>query len=250
MLGLTTIVKGIMTFILITFFSVAKFDNANISHTKIEPNPKLSHKEQQFINHLLPYIRQANSKIKLQRTKLEVLYATWQKNKSLTATQTAWLKGLAVQYDIKQDDIHDLKFWNSLKARVNTIPVALVLAQAINESGWGRSRFAELGHNYFGVWCYHRGCGFVPKRRPKGATYEVRRYASTQASIDDYFHAINTVTFYRHFRHQREQLQEQHKQLTGLILLHSLAHYSQRGAGYESSLKQTINDFDLTQYEV
>ncbi len=249
MLNLISLAKVMMTLVLMTFFSVAKFDNMNAPKAKIESNPKLSHSEQQFINNILPHIRHANAKIAVQRSKLEALYGIWRSNNSLTPTQVAWIKGLAVQYGVKKEDVNNVNFWNMLKDRVNIIPTPLVLAQAINESGWGHSRFAELGHNYFGVWCYHRGCGFVPKRRPEGASYEVKRYASTQASIDDYFHAINTVSFYSHFRQQREQLQEQHKQLTGLILLHSLAHYSQRGAGYENSLKQTINDFQLTTYE-
>ena len=41
--------------------------------------------------------------------------------------------------------------------------------QAANESAWGTSRFARIGLNFFGQWCYSKGCGMVPKRRNTGA---------------------------------------------------------------------------------
>ena len=35
---------------------------------------------------------------------------------------------------------------------IKKIPKKLIVAQAIIESNWGRSRFAEDFNNYFGIW--------------------------------------------------------------------------------------------------
>ncbi|WP_352256125.1 glucosaminidase domain-containing protein, partial [Pseudoalteromonas sp. 19-MNA-CIBAN-0066] len=41
--------------------------------------------------------------------------------------------------------------------RVDIIPKELALMQAANESAWGTSRFARIGLNFFGQWCYTKG---------------------------------------------------------------------------------------------
>ncbi len=38
------------------------------------------------------------------------------------------------------------------------IPVSITLAQAIVESGWGKSKLAIEGNNYFGLKCFHESC--------------------------------------------------------------------------------------------
>ena len=40
---------------------------------------------------------------------------------------------------------------NSMEDEDNRIPVGLVVAQAIHESEWGRSRFAREGNNLMGI---------------------------------------------------------------------------------------------------
>lgn len=39
-------------------------------------------------------------------------------------------------------------------ARVTRVPASVTLAQAILESGWGRSRLTRLDHSYFGMKCF------------------------------------------------------------------------------------------------
>lgn len=47
---------------------------------------------------------------------------------------------------------------------VNIIPASLTMAQAANESAWGTSNFAINGNNFFGIWCFKKGCGIVPSK--------------------------------------------------------------------------------------
>ena len=83
---------------------------------------------------------------------------------------------LAEKYQLKPDD-HELPVmvWHLLQ-RVDVVPVSLVVAQAANESAWGKSRFAREGNNLFGIWCYTEGCGIVPKlRKDEAKRSEERR---------------------------------------------------------------------------
>ncbi|MFM9673737.1 glucosaminidase domain-containing protein, partial [Streptomyces galilaeus] len=76
--------------------------------------------------------------------------------------------------------------------RVDIIPKELALMQAANESAWGTSRFARIGLNFFGQWCYSQGCGMIPNRRNSGAAHEVAAFKSVRDAVSSYFKNINT----------------------------------------------------------
>ncbi len=118
----------------------------------------------------------------------------------------------------------------------------MVLAQAADESAWGRSRFALFGHNLFGQWCFLPGCGIVPKRRPKGAHYEVQRFNNENEAIASYFHNLNTGKSYRMLR---AQSRKNNKPLSGITLAQGLNHYSSRGIKYVREIQQIIRRYKL-----
>jgi Bax protein len=61
------------------------------------------------------------------------------------------LEKLREKYHVTKEKYpEDEKAIAILFLRVDTIPPAMVIAQAAIESGWGTSRFAEEGHNLFG----------------------------------------------------------------------------------------------------
>src|SRR5690606_31333266 len=95
-----------------------------------------------------------------------------------------WLARIAADYDLERPETFDAVFVDRLLRRVDVIPPSLVLAQAANESAWGTSRFAQLGNNLFGMRSYEPGTGIVPKKRPRGETWEVAAYDSVRDSID------------------------------------------------------------------
>ena len=47
--------------------------------------------------------------------------------------------------------------------KINSIPISLILAQSIIESGWGASRFAQEGNALFGQWTWKDNDGIKPK---------------------------------------------------------------------------------------
>lgn len=127
-----------------------------------------------------------------------------------------------------------------LRNHIDAVPLSLVLSQAANESAWGTSRFAMKGNNYFGEWCFSRGCGLVPKQRSDGAHNEVRVFDSPSDSVASYIHNINTSHAYTELRALRAQLRTKGKILSGLTLAEGLTRYSARGDDYVAEIKAMI----------
>ena len=124
--------------------------------------------------------------------------------------------------------------------KVDIIPEALVLVQAANESAWGTSRFAQQGYNFFGLWCFRAGCGFVPKNRNHGAVHEVAKFSQLAEATYTYMRNLNRHPAYQNFREIRSQLRTEQKPITGLALSQGLEKYSERGQDYIEELQQMI----------
>lgn len=201
--------------------------------------------QKKFISKLTPAIVAANTAVKRERQRIENDINQWQLQQDLPESEKAWLIDEAAKYKLKQVSFNSTKDMERLLRRVDTLPKSLVLAQAINESAWGQSRFAEQGNNYFGRWCYVSGCGLIPHRRPQGAHYEVKSYSTVAASVRDYFLNINSNSAYQTLRDIRWQLRLQKKVVTGSHLAAGLLKYSTRGQAYVNDIKSIIARFDL-----
>ncbi|WP_299144144.1 glucosaminidase domain-containing protein [uncultured Vibrio sp.] len=124
--------------------------------------------------------------------------------------------------------------------KVDVIPPALVLAQAANESAWGTSRFAKQANNYFGQWCFTKGCGLVPARRDSGATHEVRRFSSVDASVSSYMMNLNTNRAYEELRQERAFEREAGTPINAQEMAKGLSQYSSRGMDYVEEITAMI----------
>lgn len=211
-----------------------------IATSKSKTQPVTQH---QFIQFMQPKIKKVNQGILRQRQHIMQLSANLKNNKSLTLAQEKTLQSLAFSYHIKTCSALPLNTgicFKDLLNRMNTLPAALVLAQAINESSWGQSRFAKQGHNYFGIWCYTKGCGMIPRGRPKGQDYEVRRFVNAEASIAAYFKIINTHQTYQFLRSIRAKQAANGKNATAYQLAAGLEGYSTRRKAYIASIRRII----------
>jgi Bax protein len=128
-----------------------------------------------------------------------------------------------------------------LKAKINVIPPSLALAQAANESAWGTSRFARKANNYFGQWCFKKGCGLVPARRDKGASHEVQKFKHAQGSVRAYLLNLNTGRAYTSIRKIRSTKTANNEQFTGHQLAGGLTKYSERGQAYVKEIRSMIS---------
>jgi Bax protein len=198
--------------------------------------------QQQFVVKILPAVRQVNASIRTQR--MHLLFLRQQSH--LNHEQRAWLAKLANAYVIPHSPGVP---WDQLVLRVDLVPASLALAQAINESNWGRSRFARVANNYFGMWCYQPGCGVVPRHRPQHRDYEVKRYSSLLDSVRDYVRNLNTQPAYQRFRLYRQQARQQGVRVTGLKMAAGLAAYSQRGQAYVDSIRKIIVGYNLQRFD-
>lgn len=192
-----------------------------------------------FFQFLKPLAAQKNAQILQTRHKIINLL----KEKQLTANETHWLAKTAAIYQVSPWNRHSLADKTKLLNRVDIVPTSLVLAQAAIESAWGTSRFARQGNNLFGQWCYTQGCGIVPRLRPAGRTYEVKKFSSVEASIASYYQNLNTNRAYYTFRHLRASLRRSNQKLSGARLTQGLANYSQEGQAYVQKIRWMIQRY-------
>jgi len=196
-------------------------------------------KKRQFFGFLKNAVVEENNRISKLRAKVLEVEKKLINNETLTAEEGVLINSLSKLYKIKKlsKSINKIE---QLKKRINIVPVSLVLVQAANESAWGTSRFARIGLNFFGLWCYKKGCGMVPGGRDQGLKHEVAAFSSVSNAVRSYLHNINTHYAYEVFRTIRSQLQHQNKPLSAELLVTGLLPYSERGIDYILELTEMI----------
>jgi len=207
----------------------------------------LAERKENFIEYVLPKMEAVNEDLLQQRERLESLHKTYQIEKNLYYRDKVWVLGTAERYGIKKPSIEDPELWNNLFLRVDYIPVSLIIAQAAIESGWGTSRFAQLGNNLFGHRCYIEGCGIVPKERKEGLIHEVETYSSIRKSIEAYVYNMNSNEAYKNFREVRNSFRE--SKTLSLDLAETLDNYSELGEEYAKIIKNVILHDNLQKFD-
>ncbi|GLX80476.1 glycoside hydrolase family 73 [Thalassotalea insulae] len=196
-------------------------------------------KKKQFFAFIKPAIDDENDRISRLRKQLFVIEQKLVQSQALTAEESQLMQQLAKKYKVskKLSPVDKIK---ELLTRVDIVPKELILVQAANESAWGTSRFARIGLNFFGIWCYKKGCGMVPNGRDEGLKHEVAAFQSVEKAVQHYLFNINTNAAYRVFRIIRSQLRQQDKPLSAQILATGLLPYSERGTDYVLEISEMI----------
>lgn len=210
----------------------------------------IKHKKQAFFNFLIAHVLAENMALLQQRQQLVSLKTAFERNGALSLDEQLDFDQLLTRFKLSADRYSIDALFAELLIRVDIIPTSLALAQSANESAWGTSRFAREGNNYFGQWCFKKGCGLVPSLRPDGEIYEVAQFDSVRASVSSYFRNINTHAAYRQLREMRAQLRSENKVIAGSLLANGLASYSERGEEYINELKAMIRINDLSKWDV
>ena len=200
-----------------------------------------------FFEYMQPIVEARNAVLRERRERLLSI----QENPDPGRRDRRFVRQLADEYSIPVaspggEPLPLERIVEELLLRVDEVPVSLALAQAAKESGWGTSRFAREGNNFFGEWCFSRGCGIVPSSRAPGKTHEVQAFESPAESVASYTRNINTHSGYKSFREARKRQRTQDDSLSGVELAGELSRYSERGSAYVSELRQLIvvNDLD------
>lgn len=196
-----------------------------------------------FFKAVLPLVLKINADIRRDRQRLELIRGHLKSDRRLAAADRLWLVAQTERYRLKRNDL------KSLAVRMDLVPPSLALAQAAEESGWGRSRFAVEGNAIFGQWTFSRTGSLVPRQRDEGRAHRVRSFGSLIDAVAAYVHNLNTHRAYREFRAARATMRKRNKSLDGAELARTLTRYSERGKKYVRTIRSIINvnrlgDFD------
>ena len=92
---------------------------------------------------------------------------------------------------------------NSMEDEVNRVPVDLVVAQAVHESEWGRSRFAVEGNNLMGIRTFDPADNQMKPINIPNSSWGLRIFETKCESISYYMDLLNNSHHYNEFREER-----------------------------------------------
>ena len=153
-----------------------------------------------FIKIIMPLILSENEKILEDRNKLFKILS----KQSNSMGEKVWLKRRFKDYDVKGEDVTELK------QRMDIIPTSIAIAQAAKESGWGTSRFALEGNAMYGQWTWD-GDGIEPSQKDKEKEHKILKFPKLQSSVSAYMKNLNTHRGYSEFRKVRSRKEKKKK---------------------------------------
>ncbi len=206
-------------------------------------------KKSTFFSFMNNKIIPANKKVAAERETLLQLLQKFDTKKIFSKTENSTFTKLSKKYRVDKNGYSISQKLQRLKQKINKIPPSLILAQSANESAWGTSRFARKGNNYFGQWCYSKGCGLVPASRNEGSTHEVAKFSSVQKSVEEYIYNINVGRSYKKIRQLREKMNNKQQAVDSLVLATGLEKYSERGKKYVEEIQSMIRFNKLKEYD-
>lgn len=195
----------------------------------------------QFIALILPHAIQSNNDILAQRKKLIRYLLDQKRDLPISPARKSWLNRLAADYSLPGADAKELL------SRIDIVPTSLIIAQAILESGWGTSRFAQQGNGLYGQHLAHNSEGkYILSRH---GSVKVAAFDSILGATKSYMHNLNSSRAYDSFRDMRENMRRQRRTPHGYTLAGGLLHYSEKGAEYIGDIRHIIKRYRLEQLE-
>lgn len=200
-------------------------------------------RKEAFIGTMLPLVLMANEEILQLRRRLEALSDKVDAGELLEAEEIEWLISVAALYETDPWDFDELLL------RVDALPVSLTLAQAIEESGWGTSRYASDGNALFGQRTWRASVpGLTARKDGKTLDHRALAFADLMQSVRAYMHNLNTHPAYKKFRAERRRQRDEGQLLDGGVLAGFLGRYAENEV-YAQNLRQLIRYNDLDAYE-
>ena len=189
-----------------------------------------------FLALVLPSALNVNAAITEDRNRLTEL----SQKSELGVDEKRSLRDLAERYGLESPSISELL------ERVDIIPPSLILAQAADESGWGRSRFAVEGNALFGQ---HTNDSGQPAIAAREGNVRLAAFKTLCGSVEAYVSNLNSTRAYAKLREIRVELRKAGKPLSGSALVAGLTQYSERGESYQADLRSIIRHHDLEAFD-
>ena len=205
-------------------------------------------KKSVFIAILLPISLKGNELVLEERRQMKIAFST---------NNIYQIERFSKKYKIKnfkkinfstlnRSELRTIKL--ELLNKINSIPISLILAQSIIESGWGTSRFAQEGNALFGQWTWKNDDGIKPKGN-LDANFSVKSFDSLLDSVNSYILNLNTHPAYKEFRNFRISQYNTGKKITGIEMANFLDKYAEIGFEYVTKVKKMIKKNQLIKYE-
>ena len=203
----------------------------------------VSARKARFLKAMLPLVLQVNETIMTDREWLLEI------NSQASIDDVSWqdrsrLQSLAKRYGFDKDWF-DKTTLVKLLEQVDVVPPSLALSQAVEESGWGTSRFAQEGNSPFGQWTFNEARGLVPRGRSSDSKHAIARYNRLIDGVYAYVDNLNTHRAYKEFREARADMRRRGTGPEGLALAKTMTRYSERGQDYVRDLCLIISANNL-----
>ncbi|WP_157956964.1 glucosaminidase domain-containing protein [Salinicola aestuarinus] len=194
----------------------------------------------------LPDLRDVKAGPKRKAAFLELMVPLVQAENARIQADRNWLVGIATRVNpLRHDEKRRLATLcndygvdydggavpRELLARVNTVPLEMVVIQSVEESGWGTSRIARQSNNVFGMRCFSDGCGIAQQ----GTSRRFQVFDTVRDGVRAYLHNLNTHRAYAQLRRERNRLALQGKSISAERLIDTLHNYS-TSPDYQSQL--------------
>ena len=142
-------------------------------------------------------------------------------------------------------DLNRIK--EELLIKINKIPISMILAQSIIESGWGSSRFAQEGNALFGEWTWKTNVGIKPKGN-MDANFAVKNFKNLLESLNSYILNLNSHPAYYEMRKYRSLKYKTGKKITGYDTANFLNRYAEIGLDYVKKIENMIESNKLHRF--
>ena len=209
-----------------------------------------------FFRTFLPLMLRVNEAITADRAILTDLRDRLASGDIPSAGEMDWLIDLARLYRVLPPEAGQdgsavaltLDDIDTLLTRVDIIPPSLAMAQAVEESGWGNSRFAQEGNAMFGQYTWSDE-GIIPMGRTGSDGHRIRSFDSLLQSVAAYALNLNSHPAYGELRAERARMRAEGTALDGRELVSTLTSYSQRPGAYMRNLRTTIDANSLRDFD-
>jgi len=209
---------------------------------------KIFEKKKVFLSILLPIALRGNELALEERKRLKVAFLT---------NNIYKIEYFAKKYKVKNFTKINFGSLNSLQLRnikkellikVNRVPVSMIIAQAIIESGWGASRFAQEGNALFGEWTWKNNDGIKPNGN-SDANFAVKSFKNISESLNSYILNLNRHPAYTEMRNYRSMMFKAGKDITGYDTAAYLENYAEIGLAYVEKVNNMIKSNKLYKFE-
>lgn len=237
-----------MLILSVFLFSCHSNQEQSVDPESVKTVKKLTESNKQFIINFYPSAVEANEKIKLQRSMLINLKDDY-RHVIKRKRKLDQLNELAKEYRFGEQFFNDTTSLSTYKNQIDTllyhvdyIPEKLVMAQAIIESGWGKSKFAKKINNYYGIHCHTPGCGMAASdvENPK---FWVKSFPTIEACIEEYMWLLNTGFAFEGLRETRSTLRNDDAWPDAKALARGLERYSEKGSEYIELIDSIIDNY-------